>query len=382
MKESSKRTLKNVFASLISNEAAIDGAKTAPWWIAIIFLILGTFIPIIPIMVNSSKTYGASFMAKETYGYEQALATVSNKLQIEGYTFTINENHQLEAKKDGVLLENTWEDRDSDDFADDLTPIAYYDAKVNGEDLYYRALNVYYSDRPFSKKNVATVSGLRKEVEKNYYYFGVEETKTGIIARYADATTQEELKDKTNHIPSYLILYKDGMSANIYKYQSSKSYASSYDGSDWKKFDVGTELLAFVNDAPISEGVDASKKLNDSLYVSGVKANWSTVFNKGYKNQKVKTFWFSSGLYYGIYLVLAFFMGLLMWLLTRGKNNPNRNINLWIGIKISMWIDFTPGLLAMIVGFIWSPAAGIAYIALMGIRTMWLSMRQLNPSVQ
>ena len=73
-------------------------------------------------------------------------------------------------------------------------------------------------------------------------------------------------------------------------------------------------------------------------------------------------------------------MGLLMFLLTRGKNNPNRNLNLWVTTKISMWIDFTPGLLAMGIGFFYLPAAGIGYIALIGIRTMWLSMRQLNPT--
>ena len=74
-------------------------------------------------------------------------------------------------------------------------------------------------------------------------------------------------------------------------------------------------------------------------------------------------------------------MGLMLWLLTRGKNNPNRNLTIWVGVKISWWIDFTPGLLAMILGFVWSAAAGLAYIVLMGLRTMWLSMRSLNPAL-
>ena len=75
-------------------------------------------------------------------------------------------------------------------------------------------------------------------------------------------------------------------------------------------------------------------------------------------------------------------MGLLMFLLTRGKNNPNRGLTFWITCKISAWIDFTPGLLAMILGFIWPAAAGLGYIVLIGLRTMWLSMRQLNPAAQ
>jgi hypothetical protein len=75
-------------------------------------------------------------------------------------------------------------------------------------------------------------------------------------------------------------------------------------------------------------------------------------------------------------------MGLMMFLLTRGKRNPNRNLNFWITTKIAAWICFTPAVLAMIVGFVWSAAAGIGFIVLMGLRTMWLSMRQLSPAMQ
>ena len=379
MKDTTKRTLKNTFASLISNEAAIDGAKTAPWWIAIILFILGTFLPIIPIMVNNSKTYGASFMAKDTFGFEQALATVSNEMKIDSYALTVNDDHQLIATKDSVALENTWEDDK------DLTPIAAYDAFLKndgGEDLYYRALNVFYTDRPFSKKGAKSVKDLRKTIESQQYYFGVKEELAGVNSSVelpdADA---EYVSGKSKHMPSYIIFYKDGVLARIYKYASTSAYSSSYEGSDWKKIDAGTELLEKTITVEGYETVAFEEKIEKTDYVNSVKANWSKIFNKTYSNQKVKTFWFSSGLYYGIYILLGFFMGLLMWLLTRGKNNPNRNINLLIGIKISMWIDFTPGLLAMILGFIWSPSAGIAYIALIGIRTMWLSMRQLNPTV-
>ncbi len=368
MKDKTKRTLKNVFASLISNDAAIDGAKTAPWWIAIIFLVLGTFMPIIPIMVNNGKAYGASFMAKDTFGYEQALAAVSNKLELDGYSFTVNEKHELIAKQGETVLENRSQDNA------DLEPIAYYNAtiKVNGVDREYRALNVFYTDGSYTD--------LRKNVEKTQYYF-LTELKSTDYDTFDDGTKAELAANYHLHMPSYLILYKGGLSGRIYKYSTTTAYAASYDGADWKKLDAGTELLSLVNNVEGFETTDAATRLKDINYVNGVKANWTNVFNKSYANQKVKTFWFSSGLYYGIYLALAFFMGLLMFLLTRGRNNPNRNMNLWITLKISMWIDFTPGVLAMILSFIWSPTAGIGYIAILGIRTMWLSMRQLNPSV-
>ena len=55
MKIETRRTVRNLFASIIKNDAAIDGAKTAPWWIALILFFVGSFLPIIPIMVNASK---------------------------------------------------------------------------------------------------------------------------------------------------------------------------------------------------------------------------------------------------------------------------------------------------------------------------------------
>ena len=370
MKDTSKKTLKNVFASLISNDSAIDGAKTAPWWIAIIFLILGTFMPIIPIMVSSSKSYGASFMSGYTYGYEQALASASNDMMKDGYSFKINDSHQLLAYKDGNLLEV--------DAEAGINLVGYYDSdeKYNGADTKYRALNVYYTDRPFSG-----VKALRKTIEATKYYLH----SNVVLNSVEDETQKQALIDASegkSYIPSYVILYKEGLVSRIYKYASESAAASTYDGCDWKKFEADTDLLTKVCTVEGYDLAKAEENVKDIKYVEGVKANWANVYNKAYQNKKVQSFWFTSGLYYGIYLVLAFFMGLLMFLLTRGKNNPNHNLTLWHTVKISMWIDFTPGLLAMILGFVWSPTAGIGYIALMGIRTMWLSMRQLNPSAQ
>ena len=153
--------------------------------------------------------------------------------------------------------------------------------------------------------------------------------------------------------------------------------SSTYVNLDWKnaKFEeLLTSLLTVEGfETPVVE---------DLNYVQGALANWKQISNDAYLNQKTRTFWFNSGLYWGIYLALGVFMGFMLWLLTRGKNNPNRNLTVWIGIKISWWICFTPAVLAMVLGFIWAQAAGLAYIVLIGLRTMWLAMRQLNPTAQ
>ena len=371
MKSTTKRTIRNVFASLISNDAAIEGAKTAPWWIAIVMLVIGTFLPIIPIMVNASKTYGASFLLGNTYGYEQALVGSSLKLKYENYEFTINENKELIGTHNGAVMEKTWvEDAD-------LTPINGHYLALDNDGNEYVALDIYYSDRPYSSSDKSIKSMIKQFDKNNSYYIGT-------TIKVSEATEEQKsafdaAKTKT-YTPSYLILYKTGMYSKIYKYNSTSAAATTYEGMDWKKLNIDVGLIQATTYVLDKDGKAVAENPKDTAYVEGVMNNWKAAFNRGYLNQKTKTFWFNSGLYYGIYIVLAFFMGLLMFLLTRGKNNPNRNLNLWIGFKISMWIDFTPGLLAMILGFVFTPAAGVGYIALIGIRTMWLSMRQLNPT--
>ena len=360
MKDSTKRTLKTTFLSLIKNDAAIEGAKTAPWWIGVIMFVIGTFLPVIPIMVNASKTYGASYISSTTYGYEQGLVSCGVQLKAASYSFKVEDNMLIERVGEEVQSQ-TWVEQDG--VSKDETPIAHYSTVREG--VTERSFNLYYTDRPYSGSG-KTVKSLIKTIESTKYVIG------------EDRLFNEETDDKKLvYVPSYLILYKTGMYSKIYKTSTATAAATTYTGLDWNHADF-TELLDRLLTV---EGFEAPV-LEDINYVSGALANWKKISNDSYLNQKTKTFWFNSGLYYGIYLALGLFMGFMLWLLTRGKNNPNRNLTIFIGFKISWWIDFTPGLLAMILGFVWAQAAGLGYIVLIGLRTMWLAMRQLNPTAQ
>ncbi len=358
MKDITKRTLKILFGSLIKNDSAIEGAKTAPWWIAVILFIIGNFLPIIPIMVNASKTYGASFVSGFVYGYDQALMSATTQLKTDKYELKV-EDHQLLAYKDSVKIENAWE-LNEEQISKDLTPIASYVSNNNG--LETHVLDIYYTDRPVSK-GAYTISKMIKDIEKVYYGVG---------------TNEKYNKDVHSdyYIPSYLLFYKEGVFSKIFKTGNKAAAAATYSGLDWKHTENMELLTATL------EVKDVAANPFDINYTKGVLNNWKGIFNDCYKSQKVVTFWSSSGIYYGIYLALGIFMGLMMFLLTRGKRNPNRNLNFWITTKIAAWICFTPAVLAMIVGFVWSAAAGIGFIVLMGLRTMWLSMRQLSPAMQ
>ena len=77
----------------------------------------------------------------------------------------------------------------------------------------------------------------------------------------------------------------------------------------------------------------------------------------------------------GIYLI----MGFMVWVLTRGKNNPYRMFNVWECYKICFWTGFSPALLTCGAGFLLRNFASTIFPLLLGVRVMWLSMKSLRP---
>lgn len=367
MTAKTKHTLKLLFGNLVNNNIAIEGAKTLPWWVATLMFVIGSFLPVIPIMVNASKTKGQDFVSSSTiYSYDQALVTCGVELKAADlYKFEVKENeliasHRETTADEFVTMSSTWTNNA------DLTPVATYNSVFEGKTQ--RLLNVYYSDRPLTEKT-NTINALVKSIEAQKYVLGTDEIYNAEVHTEVDAK-------KGVYTPSYLLLYKQGLYSVIYKVNTTSAGSSTYAGLDWKHADF-ENLLDRVTTV---EG----KEINvlDKTYVDASFANWKQIFNDSYLNQRVKTFWINSGMYYGIYLVLGVFMGLMIFLLTRGKANPNRGLTFWITTKISWIACVAPAILAMIVGFFWSMAAGLGFIVLFGLRIMWLSMRALNPTQQ
>ena len=358
MKESTKKWLGDIFISQVKNERAIEAAKTRPWWLALIMFFIGAFLPVIPLMVTQGNTYGSYFMNQQyKYGFDQSIAEATVQLEENGYKLEIN-NGELLAYKDGDKLETTWTD------SKDETPIIQLESFV--DKVKTVKLAIYYSDRPYSggEKNI---KGLVTNISKKTYALGLDRVETYDSNIHKDGS----------YTPTYLVLYKTGSFASIYKTGTTTTAYSTYSGYNWKN---NTNTADLIKDLLTVDGINAAEQVTTNLnYVQAINKNWSSVFDKAYADQKVISFWAVSGIFYGIFLLLNVFMGFMMWLLTRGKMNPNRGLKVYTCWWIAGWICVAPGLLAMIVGFIYAPAQQVAFIVLIGLRTMWLSMRQLNP---
>ena len=118
-----------------------------------------------------------------------------------------------------------------------------------------------------------------------------------------------------------------------------------------------------------------------TVYRCKSRANIIRPNNACYFRIIIKSMWSNTGIYLGVYAGLILFLGLMVFLLTRGKNNINRTMNFWVCQKVAWWSSFTPGLLALPLGFLLASniLGQMTFIVLLSIRVMWLSMRQLRP---
>ena len=76
---------------------------------------------------------------------------------------------------------------------------------------------------------------------------------------------------------------------------------------------------------------------------------------------------------------IVLIMGFMVWVLTRGKNNPYRIFNVWECYKIVAWAALTPAILTSGLGFLIKAFASTLFPLLLGVRVMWLSMKSLRP---
>ena len=191
----------------------------------------------------------------------------------------------------------------------------------------------------------------------------------------------------TYYRPTFVVLYKDGIYTYLTNAQSFKKITSV--AGDWKHYlnkDVGlVERLVNVEgyDAATLTDKDANGDyllLRDEAYTSSVQLEMNKVYNESYITSKNNSFLMYTFVFFGVYLILIVFMGLMIFILTRGKKNPMNYMTFWLSLKIAMWASISPAILALILGFILTNFATMFFILLYGVRVMWLSMRQLRPT--
>ena len=375
MNPKTKNILINSFKGIISNQSCIDNGKEAPWWLAILFLLFAVLIPLIPNHVAMNNTYGSSFLNAGSFDVDRGLAKASAQLVYDSKALKV-ENGNLH------YYEGTT----------DKTPTALDpDLKL-------------YED-------TATVA-TKTEIKFGLYFSG----KTGEdLDKYVDSLavvrevgtttplpdTDPDYNTKEKYIASFMVLTPNTVRINIYKYHSTAAAVIGPNNVfNWLSSPNGDLLERILqpvvnivdNNGNHVYGANTTEVANNLVTtigldklpteVKGATYNvWKGIFNETYLKYKNEAKWRTTLIYLGVYAGLMVFLGLMIFLLTRGKNNPFRVLNFWVCQKIGYFLSFTPAVLALIVGFIFSTnmIGQMAFIMLLSLRVMWASMRQLRP---
>ncbi|HPM07350.1 MAG TPA: hypothetical protein PLL60_00985 [Bacilli bacterium] len=350
------KNFKLIMKSLINNDACIEGGRTKRWFFAIIFAVLSLVLAVLPIMVTSLQAQGSDFTAGNyLYNYDNAIVAFSDSLADNNLSMVVSED------ANGRFLavdKSQWEAA--------YTANAYKqyvhlnnDSKVDFEVYYTEAVGQEFVD----------------------YYTLVSQNKSPIDGSWREAAD-------TARSTSYLIFGRERMVGQLF--QPGNTTALSGVSGDYLKLDLGFDFksLATVEIDGVTYVTSHDDKFSEpngflsiDAYRRQIQNRWNDVYDAVYYNTKMVTARDSTLIMIGVDALLIFFMGLMIFILTRGKRNPFRIYTFWETQKIAYWASFTPSLLALIFGFIFTEYAVMIFVMLIGVRIMWMSMKSLKPAM-
>lgn len=371
------RTLKLLFSSLFKNDAAVEGGRTQPWWIALTLLLVSVIIAIIPTMIQIGQTKGSDVFKGAQYQTDVALVKFNEALVAEGvdlvYREDINTGYLL--RNEGTAFETAFSDKISISSVSGSVDVHYFSfaqprnvdtTNSEGEQveqsINFEYLRVYYTG------NITEQFALRGESAEPEVY----------LANYLITLSENSTSvDPNAKVTSHVILGKSGLYFRVYnptKVLLGSDYVRSTQGVS---LDVKESFALHTFNQTTLDGQNIVG--TDPQYVSKVMANWSHLVDITYGPVKTITFWTTNGINGLIYLILSIFIGLIFFITTRGKYNPNRDIKFFEAMKIGAWLLLTPALLTLIVGSFVPSYASLVYIMTLGMRTVWMSMKSVQP---
>lgn len=383
-KQMNPRTKENLllgFRSILSNDACYDLGHTRPWYAAVIVFILSTIIALIPTFTTYMTVSGGTMLTTNSYGYEVGLAHFQNdsdddSYAISSYLSTLDSDGTLSMTREKwvefttAYNANLNASRPEESQLDDWHWYRHINSNTGNVDFQVFYCEFSGSELSSYASSIIAIAGASAS------------TSSWTMPTY-EAIAGLNPTDSPIYAVNTLILGEDGF--RIFKYNSAGSLSAGGYGVNFK-YPANEDLPFYEMSIPQAEDYATDMDYAEAYYryVNGVTHVWSEYFDLAYRDYKNMTAWVQTGIMAAVFVGFPAFMGLLVFLMTRGKNNPFRIINAWHSQKIVYWACFTPAILQLILGFAFgvSSIMAYAYIFLVGMRIMWMSMRTLSPNRQ
>ena len=383
------KNLKLILKSIISNNACIEGGRSKRWWFAVIMAVLSLILCMIPSIVSSARETGDSFISGSTNNYENGLLRFVEEINEKGLKMEVRDNEDgkhlvLEYKKDEQTIltaDEAWSSvfqnvntqglycyshTNNDgkvDFQAFYYDGNYTDDKIIIEEGKYVVIDTKDETIPEEKRNAAET--VAHKIEKECYYDG-------------------DKKVEIDRNSSFIVFGNKYCGAQIFTASGTTTTNLSFSG-DYGYFNEGykiNDLEKFTyNDHEYQTGAEALAAGAEvyAKYREHSLESWKDYFRTSYLTTKWRKFWTTNLILVAVNVGIVFFMGLMLFILTRGKANPYRVYNFWDTQKMVYWSTPTPAVIALVIGFIFPTFAQLAFPLLLGVRIMWMSMKSLNP---
>jgi len=332
------KNFKLILKSLFSNGATVEGARHRPWYFAVITLIFSLALALTPIFVTAIGQYGKNIVKTTDSGLKESSFRLSQSLNSKNVDLTVTYN---EAEKTNVLSDNgTWN-------------VAYSDVYKYGEVEYH-----YFHH-----------TNSEGAIDLCAYYVGP--MSTNQVTEFYNAL-KASASEASVALPSLYIFSQKEIRIYVRNVQQNTDVNGML--GDYKNLKVGYNLKETLSKTEIIDAATQKQCLNETW------DNWKTFYDRAYDNNRIRSAWMNTLMMLGINAALVFFMGLMVFILTRGKNNPFRIYTFWESQKVSFWAANMPAILTCGFGFLFTNFAQVLFALLLGIRVMWLTMKTLGPN--
>lgn len=358
--------IKFFFSTLISNERCVEGGTKKPWYAAIIIAIVACLIAVIPTMVGYFSRSGASFFNSPNYNLDTSLTEFEKALNDENVSMSIADGKMTVNEADWKKVCKDKDGNEADHYSHFYTVKETKLVAASGsseatvptvEEVTYCDLVVYFVN------NVKLADSSLFDYSKNVI-LAKNDPNAGI------STTE------TTWSTNLFVFGEEGF-ITFKKPSGTTSYAGAMQGKyDFdQKFNLKDLYKQDMYGNEYRNAYGTLEHRNDVL------ESYKGFFAVSYESTKVGIAWQYTGIAFAINIGITFLYGLLIFLMTRGKKtNPFHILTFWQTQKIAYWESLAPGILSLL-GFIplFSQFAMFFYLFLMGMRTMWMSTRQLRP---
>jgi hypothetical protein len=203
---------------------------------------------------------------------------------------------------DGKLddVDNNWESKYG--YGDNIQ-YAYTNSNSNQYDLL-----AYYSD----KIGNDFTTFVNHVIEKTYV--------AGSTNVYTAPTDSSSSSEQTKvYRPNYLIFNKEMIYILVHKSNETSSAGTVY--GDFALFENGTCIKEVLKGEGYTTTKTHAQLLADTSYCSSVFSKFKSFVNTSFINNRNRSTLYTTLLAAGIYVALGIFMGLMVFILTRGKRN-------------------------------------------------------------